>query len=121
MTERALEIRTASDAVPDDKARMLAGLAWVQQRRGRSEEAEPLYRKALARLDEIEPDPSLEDSGLPHRALRARIHARLGHLQLEIFVQGVLQLGLEPVGAVVFLARILHIARSTIPWVPHSA
>jgi tetratricopeptide (TPR) repeat protein len=82
LTERALEIRTASDAVPDDKARMLAGLAWVQQQQDRAEEAEQLHRRALARLDQMGPqEASLEASALPHRALRARIHARLGRLQ----------------------------------------
>jgi tetratricopeptide (TPR) repeat protein len=62
---------------------MLAGLAWVQQQAGHGEEAEALSLRALARLDEIDPiDPSAENGALPHRALRARIHARLGHLQL---------------------------------------
>ena len=37
---------------------------------------------------------------------------RLGHLQFEVFVQGVLQLGLEPVGTVVFLSLfVVHVVK----------
>jgi len=72
LSERALEIRMSGQPAPDG-ARALARLAWVQQRRGRSEEALGLHGRALARLDadEAAGDP-------PDSFLRARILARRG-------------------------------------------